>query len=232
LTTRDALSVIFDLCDLDSNGKLNQEELNLYTFLTANENLSEEEWRFVGDTVGFERDELTKDGFIELSKIEASREDTDIEDIAMRINNMGFNRSLKIDQSIPYALNVSCENSPFDLLIGEIYKLKAAEKFLSQLIEKKGMPNETKNFTLYEYSNNYLSYVEIQNQTKNQLDIDVDFTKSENCIANNSELYINLKVKPNKSKIAMILTSKNPRKDWTTKCNIISDSKVSANRYD
>ena len=41
-----------------------------------------------------------------------------------------------------------------------------------------------------------------QNQTKNQLDIDVDFTKSENCIANNSELYINLKVKPNKSKIA------------------------------
>ena len=98
MTTRDALSVIFDLCDLDSNGKLNQEELNLYTFLTANENLSEEEWRFVGDTVGFERDELTKDGFIELSKIEASREDTDIEDINTRLANMGFNKSLTIDQ--------------------------------------------------------------------------------------------------------------------------------------
>lgn len=95
---REALSVIFDLCDLDSNGRLNQEELNLYTFITANENLSEEEWRFVGDTVGFERDELTREGFIELSKIEAGRDDTDIEDIAMRINNMGFNRALRIDQ--------------------------------------------------------------------------------------------------------------------------------------
>ena len=40
--------MIFDLCDLDSNGRLNQEELNLYTFLTANETLADEEWKFVG----------------------------------------------------------------------------------------------------------------------------------------------------------------------------------------
>jgi len=50
------------------------------------------------DTVGFERNELTKDAFIQLSKIEADRDDTDIDDITMRVNNMGFNKSLTIDQ--------------------------------------------------------------------------------------------------------------------------------------
>jgi hypothetical protein len=97
---RDALGVIFDICDLDSNGRLSQEELNLYTFLTANESLSEEEWQFVGETVGFERNELTKDGFIKLSKIEAKRDDTDLEDIGARLANLGFNKSLTIDQVI------------------------------------------------------------------------------------------------------------------------------------
>ena len=86
------------MCDLDSNGRLSQEELNLYTFLTANENLSNEEWTFVGETVGFEKNELTKDGFIKLSKIEAQREDTDLDDIAARVANLGFNKSLTIDQ--------------------------------------------------------------------------------------------------------------------------------------
>ena len=47
---RDALNVIFDMCDLDSNGKLNQDELNWYTFLSAKEVLSDEEWNFVGGT--------------------------------------------------------------------------------------------------------------------------------------------------------------------------------------
>lgn len=118
-------------------------------------------------------------------------------------------------------------------MIGEIYKLKAAEKFLCQLVEKKGVPNETKNFTLLEYSNDYLSFIQVQNQTRNQLDIDIDLTKSENCVASNPDLYTNLKVKPDKSKIAMILSSRNPRKDWTTRCNVITDSpKIGADRYD
>ncbi len=39
------------MCDLDSTGRLTKEELNLYTFLTANENISDEEWKFVGGPI-------------------------------------------------------------------------------------------------------------------------------------------------------------------------------------
>ena len=99
---------------------MSQEELNLHTYLTANESLSDEEWKFVGgsqfwkfiileemkwnfyyfflETVGFDKGELTKEAFIKLYKIEAQRDDTDVKDINSRLANMGFNKSLTIDQ--------------------------------------------------------------------------------------------------------------------------------------
>lgn len=45
---REALSVMFDLCDLDSSGRLSQDELNFYTILTSNETLMDDDWKFVG----------------------------------------------------------------------------------------------------------------------------------------------------------------------------------------
>ena len=48
---RDALGVAFDMCDLDMNGRMNKEELNLFTFITANETLPDEEWKFVGGRI-------------------------------------------------------------------------------------------------------------------------------------------------------------------------------------
>ncbi len=51
--------------------------------------------------------------------------------------NIIITHLLKFLKSCPYIINVSCEVNEFDLLIGEIYKLKAAEQFLSQIIEAK-----------------------------------------------------------------------------------------------
>ena len=50
------------------------------------------------ETVGFSRNELTRESFIKLSKIEAERDKIDIGDLFVRIINMGFNESLTIDQ--------------------------------------------------------------------------------------------------------------------------------------
>ena len=53
---------------------------------------------FFLETVGFDKGELTKEAFIKLYKIEAQRDDTDVKDINSRLANMGFNKSLTIDQ--------------------------------------------------------------------------------------------------------------------------------------
>ena len=56
------------------------------------------------ETVGFEKGELTKESFIQLYKIEAQRDDTDVNDISSRLANMGFNKSLTIDQVDAYLI--------------------------------------------------------------------------------------------------------------------------------
>jgi hypothetical protein len=49
---REALSVMFDLCDLDSSERLSKDELNFYTILTSNETLMDDDWKFVGGLYG------------------------------------------------------------------------------------------------------------------------------------------------------------------------------------
>ena len=71
-----------------------------------------------------------------------------------------------------------------------------------------------------------MAYIEIKNQSTKELTVEVDCSKSENCIANNRDLKSVLTIKPEKSKIAMILCCKNKNKDWYTRCslNVMSES--------
>lgn len=130
---------------------------------------------------------------------------------------------------------MSSENDEIDLLIGEIYKLKAAEKFICQLIEQKGVPIEFKNFSVYEYSNDYLAYIAIKNQSSGEVSVDLDCSKVENTLANCPSLINSFNVKADKSKLAMVLTSKDPRRDWLIKCGLNmneGDRSVGRSRYD
>jgi len=116
------LGAIFDMCDLDGNGRLSMTELNLFTLITSNETISHKYWKFIEgntselfrflncfdrnwifinfqDTVGLKKNELTKDAFISLYKMQASdRKDENYDDLYEILENMGFNKALKIDQ--------------------------------------------------------------------------------------------------------------------------------------
>ena len=146
-------------------------------------------------------------------------------------------------KSCPYIINVSSENHDFELHIGEIYKLKAAEKFLLQLIETKvnfenyklaeillitlkfkGYAKVLNDIIAIEYHNNYFSYLEIINQNKKQqLLINIDCSKSENCLSNHDNLVNIFEMKPNKNKLAIILMPRNVNKEWLTSCNIVGE---------
>lgn len=160
---KDALSVIFDMCDLDSNGRMSREELSLYSSIASNESLPDEEWKFIGgltnslepyndlvtmieflEMVGLERGELSKDAFMQLYIIEGRQKDVDLNDISNRMSNLGFNEALKLDHSCPYVITVASEGDSFDILFSEIYKLKTAEAFIFSLMETKVIKNVIK----------------------------------------------------------------------------------------
>lgn len=84
---------------MDSNKRLSKEEMNNYTQITSNEEIDDVAWKSIEDTVkhGFKKNELTRDGFIELNKIEIERDDADLNDIWSRLDNLGFNKQLKLE---------------------------------------------------------------------------------------------------------------------------------------
>ena len=162
------MSTIFDMCDLDGNGRLSRTELNLYELVTSNEEVNDEVWRFVAETIKLEKNEITRDGFIQLNLFEAEQRDVDVESIKSRLRNLGFNQSLTIDQACPYIINISAESDCIELLAGEIYNTKQSEKLLTQLIEAKGVDRAVRdNLIAFEYHNNYWSAVEVRNESSN-----------------------------------------------------------------
>ena len=81
--------------------------------------------------------------------------------------------------------------------------------------------NDSARLTAIEYSNNYWSAIELSNQSANdEVTVELDCTKCENCLGCPKELFNSVRLKPGKSKIVMFLTAKIGSKDWTTKCNI------------
>ena len=68
--------------------------------------------------------------------------------------------------------------------------------------------------TAFEYHNNYLSFIEFQNESPNDVRLELECTQSENCLSNCNGLTNNLKIKSMKNKLAMCLTAKNNSKEW------------------
>jgi hypothetical protein len=215
------------MCDLDSNGRLSHEELSLHGSLTSDETLPDEEWKFIGETVGFVKGELTKESFMKLYILEGRQKDVDLEDIQSRLNNMGLNQGLKIDHSCPYIINIASEADNFEILLGEIYKLRSAEGFIFQLIESNKNTNKKKlkdlqDVTFYEYNNQFWSAIAIENKSRNDFDFEISCSKSENCLANvqTRDMKQDLKVKAMKNKLAMFVAPMNKNKEWHVRCSV------------
>ena len=64
-----------------------------------------------------------------------------------------------------------------------------------------------------------MSFIGVQNQSPIEQTAQVDCSKSANCITNH-DFSNDLSIKPDKSKIAMILTAKNMSKEWFTVCRL------------
>ena len=111
---------------MDSNNFLSKKEFGLYTFLTEGKAIDDDGWKTINGipllqfyynfTVKFvhklfyqfyvlkeqvkldKNDELSKEKFLELSKIEISHTEVDIKDIWERMQAIGFNKNLELDQ--------------------------------------------------------------------------------------------------------------------------------------
>ncbi len=85
----------------------------------------------------------------------------------------------------------------------------------------KGKVKETKvrGLNSIEFHKNHWSAVAFRNESENEIILELNGSKSENCLTNHQKSTHELKIKPYKSKVAMFFTANNQNKEWIIRCS-------------
>ncbi|XP_062308926.1 EF-hand calcium-binding domain-containing protein 7 isoform X2 [Osmerus eperlanus] len=106
---RGALSDIFEVIDLDGNGLLSLEEYNFFELRTSGEKCDEEAWVVCKENFDTRRNQLTRQGFMELNLMEAGERGGDPADLWVTLEAMGYNHALEMVEACPFLIDAHCE---------------------------------------------------------------------------------------------------------------------------
>ncbi|XP_012733531.2 EF-hand calcium-binding domain-containing protein 7 isoform X2 [Fundulus heteroclitus] len=93
---REVLSEIFEVIDLDGNGLLSLEEYNFFELRTSGEKCDQDAWAVCKENFDMRKNQLTRQGFMELNLMEATERDGDPADLWVTLESMGYNRMLEL----------------------------------------------------------------------------------------------------------------------------------------
>lgn len=185
---REVLSDIFEMIDLDGNGLLSLEEYNFFELRTSGEKCDKDAWAvckgnnyttnvkwtarggrwyhgsrcfFVGaENFDMRKNQLTRQGFMELNLMEATEKDGDPADLWVTLEAMGYNRMLELaqvglhswfislclnhevktlnppsysHQACPFQIDIHCESSQPSI---QPLALDSGPKLLNQALQK------------------------------------------------------------------------------------------------
>ncbi|XP_019483748.1 PREDICTED: EF-hand calcium-binding domain-containing protein 7 [Hipposideros armiger] len=96
---RSTLSDIFDIIDLDGNGLLSLEEYNFFELRTSGEKCDEDAWAVCRENFDTKKNELTRQGFMDLNLMEANDREGDPRDLWVTLHSMGYNKALELTET-------------------------------------------------------------------------------------------------------------------------------------
>ncbi|XP_064003104.1 EF-hand calcium-binding domain-containing protein 7 isoform X1 [Pogoniulus pusillus] len=95
---RAALLDIFETIDLDGNGLLSLEEYNFFELRTSGEKCDEEAWAVCKENFDMKKNELTRQGFMDLNLMEANDREGDPSDLWVTLLSLGYNKALEMTE--------------------------------------------------------------------------------------------------------------------------------------
>ncbi|KAM9283714.1 EF-hand calcium-binding domain-containing protein 7 isoform 4-T6 [Morus bassanus] len=96
---RAALLDIFETIDLDGNGLLSLEEYNFFELRTSGEKCDEEAWAVCKENFDMKKNELTRQGFMDLNLMEANDREGDPSDLWVTLLSLGYNKALEMTET-------------------------------------------------------------------------------------------------------------------------------------
>ncbi|XP_072130000.1 EF-hand calcium-binding domain-containing protein 7 isoform X2 [Mobula birostris] len=184
---RAALSDIFEVIDLDGNGLLSFDEYNFFELRTSGEKCDSEAWVLCQENFDTKKNQLTRQGFMELNLMEANDREGDPRDLWITLESMGYNRALEIQKACPFVVDIYAEDSKIKLTP---ISLEADGRLLNLVICKnvisKGEAKAMKGYNalvIYTYKTDTIITSVIENKSESKVIIHVDNEKSRNCVS-------------------------------------------------
>nr|XP_023416965.1 EF-hand calcium-binding domain-containing protein 7 isoform X4 [Cavia porcellus] len=198
-----ALSDVFDVIDLDGNGFLSLEEYNFFELRTSGEKCGEEAWLLCREHFDTKKNELTRQGFMDLHLMEANDREGDPCDLWVTLRAMGYNRALELKEACPFVIDLHAERCKPRL---KAVRMEASrgqlEKATCQSVLLQGEARAMdgyENVLVHTRSWDFRITSVIENKSDNKVIIHINNELSKNCVNNRGLNVFAVEVAPQSS---------------------------------
>ncbi|NXG86988.1 EFCB7 protein, partial [Stercorarius parasiticus] len=219
---RAALLDIFETIDLDGNGLLSLEEYNFFELRTSGEKCDEEAWAVCKENFDMKKNELTRQGFMDLNLMEANDREGDPSDLWVTLLSLGYNKALEMTEACPFVIDIYAEKCK--PRIKAIY-LEAGSWQLNRAICKsvvnKGeakVMDGCENIIIYTYKAGRRITSVIENKSDNKVIIHVNNEQSKNCLSNRGLTVFAVEVAPKSMMVSQHVMPLNEQEEWLYNC--------------
>nr|XP_009686981.1 PREDICTED: EF-hand calcium-binding domain-containing protein 7 isoform X2 [Struthio camelus australis] len=197
---RAALLDVFETIDLDGNGLLSLEEYNFFELRTSGEKCDEEAWAVCKENFDMKKNELTRQGFMDLNLMEANDREGDPSDLWVTLLSLGYNKALEMIEACPFVIDVYAEKckpriKAIYLETGGWQLNRAICKSVVNKGEAKVMDG-CENIIVYTYKTDIRITSVIENKSENKVIIHVNNEQSKNCLSNRGLTVFAVEVAP------------------------------------
>ncbi|NXE51468.1 EFCB7 protein, partial [Casuarius casuarius] len=219
---RAALLDVFETIDLDGNGLLSLEEYNFFELRTSGEKCDEEAWAVCKENFNMKKNELTRQGFMDLNLMEANDREGDPSDLWVTLLSLGYNKALEMIEACPFVIDIYAEKCK--PRIKAIY-LEAGGWQLNRAICKsvvnKGeakVMDGCENVIVYTYKTDIRITSVIENKSENKVIIHVNNEQSKNCLSNRGLTIFAVEVAPKSMVVSQHVMPLNEQEEWLYNC--------------
>ncbi|NXJ77109.1 EFCB7 protein, partial [Trogon melanurus] len=219
---RAALLDIFETIDLDGNGLLSLEEYNFFELRTSGEKCDEEAWTVCKENFDVKKNELTRQGFLDLNLMEANDREGDPSDLWVTLLSLGYNKALEMTEACPFVIDVYAEKcrpriKAVYLEAGSWQLNRAICKSVVNKGEAKVMDG-CENIIIYTYKAGRRITAVIENKSENKVIIHVNNEWSKNCQNNRGLTVFAVEVAPKSMMVSQHVMPLNEQEEWLYNC--------------
>ncbi|XP_049572906.1 EF-hand calcium-binding domain-containing protein 7 isoform X1 [Syngnathus scovelli] len=219
---REALSEIFDMIDLDGNGLLSLEEYNFLELMISGEECKMGTWAICRENFDMRKNQLTKQGFMELTLMEATEKGGDSDDLWTLVETMGYNRMLELVEACPFQIDIDCESTQPSL---QPLRLDSGLSILNQALQKsitlEGAAKPLKgqdHVLIYTYRGEHRVSSLIVNKSNQKVTVSVNNKHNSNCCSSRGLNVFAIEVPARTKMVCQHVLPINEKQDWTYNC--------------